>query len=132
MSHFRETPLYSGLELVTVTNMVVRPQDLFPFHNMPGVDRDGETVKVFDLKEELGGQYFVIFFFPMDLMDLTVDSEEVRSLQAMVETFAVEGCQVTPSPLPWPGRRRDGRQPPGHQQVDQQEFWWRPWVPPPL
>merc|ERR1719431_818536 len=74
MTHFNETPLYSGLELVTVTNTVVKPQDLFPFRKMPGVNRDGETVKVFDLKEELGGHYFVIFFFPMDL--------------------TVEGCQV--------------------------------------
>ena len=91
MSHFQETPFYSGLELVTVTNSVVRPQDLFPFRKMTGVDRDGETVKVFDLQEELGGQYFAIFFFPMDF---TVDSEEVRSLKAMLETFTMEGCQV--------------------------------------
>ena len=112
MSHLKETPFHSGLELVTVTNTVVRPQDLFPFRKMPGVDRDVETINVFDLKEELGGQYFAIFFFPMDF---TVDSEEVRSLQAMLEAFAMEGCQVTPLSSPVPGGRRDGRQPPGDQ-----------------
>ena len=103
MTHFNETPLYSGLELVTVTNTVVRPQDLFPFRKMAGVDRDGKTIKVFDLMEDLGAQYFAIFFFPMDFI---VDSEEVCSLKAMLEAFTVEGCQV--STLSSPGARWSG------------------------
>jgi hypothetical protein len=48
MSHFKEEPHFSGLQLVAVTNSVLRPQDTFPFRRMVGVDQDGQTVRIFD------------------------------------------------------------------------------------
>merc|ERR1711990_1146910 len=66
----------SGLHLLTLDNRVSVPQDIFTFHSMVGIDSDGETVRMFDLKTELEGKYFVLIFLPMDL------------------TFDSEGCQV--------------------------------------
>ena len=40
---------------------------------------------------KLEGKYFVLLFFPMDL---TVDSEEVLSFKASLESFEAEGCKV--------------------------------------
>ena len=85
-------PYFSGLHLLTVNNVVAVPQDTFTFHSMVGIDKDGESVRVFDLKTELEGKYFVLIFLPMDL---TFDSEEVLSFKASLESFAAEGCQVT-------------------------------------
>ena len=96
MSHFKEIdPYFSGLQELTVKNEVVTPQDTFasfaPNALAPssyfGIDKDGETVRLFDLKDELSNKYFVLIFLPMDL---TFDSEEVLSL----ESFEAEGCQV--------------------------------------
>ena len=93
MSHFKEVPAYfSGLRLLTVDNVAAAvPQNIFTFKSMIGIDRDGESVKVFDLKTELEGKYFVLIFLPMDF---TCDSEEVLSLKASLESFDAEGCQV--------------------------------------
>ena len=93
MSHFKEVPAYfSGLRLLTVNNVAAAvPQDIFTFKSMIGIDRDGESVKVFDLKTEMEGKYFVLIFLPMDF---TCDSEEVLSLKASLESFDAEGCQV--------------------------------------
>ena len=85
-------PYFSGLHLLTVNNVVAVPQDNFTFHSLVGIDKNGESVRVFDLKTELGGKYFVLLFFPMDL---TVDSEEVLSFKASLESFEAEGCKVT-------------------------------------
>ena len=59
MSHFKEVPAYfSGLRLLTVNNVAAAvPQDIFTFKSMIGIDRDGESVKVFDLKTEMEGKY---------------------------------------------------------------------------
>ena len=94
MSHFKEVPAYfSGLRLLTVNNVAAAvPQDIFTFKSMIGIDRDGESVKVFDLKTELEGKYFVLIFLPMDL---TFDAEEVLSFKATLESFDAEGCQVS-------------------------------------
>ena len=92
MSHFKEMPYFSGLHLLTLQNRVSVPQDIFNFHNMVGIDSDGNTVRMFDLKSELEGKYFVIIFLPMDL---TFDSEEVLSIKASLESFEAEGCQVS-------------------------------------
>jgi len=91
MSHFKEMPYFSGLHLLTVNNVVAVPQDSFTFHSLVGIDKDGESVGVFDLKEHLDGTYFVLIFLPMDL---TFDAEEVLSFKASLESFAAEGCQV--------------------------------------
>ena len=91
MSHFKEMPYFSGLHLLTVNNVVAVPQDSFTFHSLVGIDKDGESVGVFDLKEHLEGTYFVLIFLPMDF---TCDSEEVLSLKASLESFDAEGCQV--------------------------------------
>ena len=92
MSHFKEMPYFSGLHLLTINNKVSVPQDIFTFpNNMVGIDSDGETVRMFDLKTELEGKYFVLIFLPMDL---TFDSEEVLSFKASLESFEAEGCQV--------------------------------------
>ena len=56
-----------------------------------GIDKDGETVRLFDLKDELYNKYFVLIFLPTDL---TFDSEEVLSFKASLESFEAEGCQV--------------------------------------
>ena len=85
-------PYFSGLHLLTVNNVVAVPQDIFTFHSLVGIDKDGESVGLFDMKTELEGKYFVLAFFPMDL---TFDSEEVLSFKASLESFAAEGCQVT-------------------------------------
>ena len=85
-------PYFSGLHLLTLQNRVSVPQDIFNFHNMVGIDSDGNTVRMFDLKTELEGKYFVIIFLPMDL---TFDSEEVLSIKASLESFEAEGCQVS-------------------------------------
>ena len=92
MSHFKEVPYFSGIGLLNVNNVVSMPQDVFTPHNMVGVDSDGNTVRMFDLNTELEGKYFVLLFFPMDL---TVDSEEVLSFKASLESFEAEGCKVT-------------------------------------
>ena len=92
MSHFKEMPYFSGLHLLTVNNVVAVPQDNFTFHSLVGIDKNGESVRVFDLKTELEGKYFVLIFLPMDF---TFDAEEVLSLKASLESFAAEGCQVT-------------------------------------
>ena len=92
MSHFKEMPYFSGLHLLTVNNVVSVPQDNFTFHSLVGIDKNGESVRVFDLKTELEGKYFVLIFLPMDF---TFDAEEVLSLKASLESFAAEGCQVT-------------------------------------
>ena len=92
MSHFKEVPYFSGIGLLNVNNVVSMPQDVFTSHNMVGVDSDGNTVRMFDLNTELEGKYFVLLFFPMDL---TVDSEEVLSFKASLESFEAEGCKVT-------------------------------------
>merc|ERR1711990_992769 len=81
----------SGLHLLTLDNRVSVPQDIFTFHSMVGIDSDGETVRMFDLKTELEGKYFVLIFLPMDL---TFDSEEVLSFKATLESFEAEGCEV--------------------------------------
>ena len=91
MSHFKEMPYFSGLHLLTLDNRVAVPQDIFTLPNMVGIDSDGETVRMFDLKTELEGKYFVLIFLPMDF---TCDSEEVLSLKASLESFDAEGCQV--------------------------------------
>jgi len=91
MSHFKEMPYFSGLHLLTLDNRVAVPQDIFTLPNMVGIDSDGETVRIFDLKTELEGKYFVLIFLPMDL---TFDSEEVLSFKASLESFEAEGCQV--------------------------------------
>ena len=91
MPHFKDDAHFSGLRLLTVTNSRVKPQDTFPYRTMVGVDTDGETVREFDLKAELEGHYFVIFFFPMDF---TVDSEEICSFKASLEGFSAEKCDV--------------------------------------
>ena len=100
MSHFKEIdPYFSGLQELTVKNEVVTPQDTFasfaPNALAPssyfGIDKDGETVRLFDLKDELSNKYFVLIFLPMDL---TFDSEEVLSFKASLESFEAEGCQV--------------------------------------
>jgi len=91
MSHFKEMPYFSGLHLLTVNNKVAVPQDIFTFHTVVGVDKDGESVVMFNMKTELEGKYFVLIFLPMDL---TFDSEEVLSFKASLESFAAEGCQV--------------------------------------
>jgi len=91
MSHFKEMPYLSGLHLLTLDNRVSVPQDIFTFTNMVGIDSDGETVRMFNLKTELEGKYFVFIFLPMDL---AVDSEEVLSFKASLESFEAEGCQV--------------------------------------
>ena len=91
MSHFKEMPFFSGLHLLTVNNVVAVPQDIFTFHSLVGIDKDGESIRVFDLKTELEGKYFVLIFLPMDL---TFDSEEVLSLKSSLESFEAEGCQV--------------------------------------
>ena len=96
MSHFKEMPYFSGLHLLTVNNVVAVPQDSFTFHSLVGIDKDGESVGVFDLKEHLDGTYFVLIFLPMDL---TFDAEEVLSFKASLESFAAEGCQVTFMPF---------------------------------
>ena len=96
MSHFKEMPYFSGLHLLTVNNVVAVPQDSFTFHSLVGIDKDGESVGVFDLKEHLEGTYFVLIFLPMDL---TFDAEEVLSFKASLESFAAEGCQVTFMPF---------------------------------
>ena len=85
-------PYFSGLHLLTVNNVVAVPQDIFTFHSLVGIDKDGESVGLFNMKTELEGKYFVLAFFPMDL---TFDSEEVLSFKASLESFAAEGCQVT-------------------------------------
>ena len=92
MSHFKEVPYFSGIGLLNVNNVVSMPQDVFTPHSMVGVDSDGNTVRMFDLNTELEGKYFVLLFFPMDL---TVDSEEVLSFKASLESFEAEGCKVT-------------------------------------
>ena len=92
MSHFKEMPYFSGLHLLTVNNKVAVPQDIFTFHSVIGIDKDGESVGVFNMKTELEGKYFVLIFLPMDL---TFDSEEVLSFKASLESFAAEGCQVS-------------------------------------
>ena len=89
--HFKDTPYFSGLPLVTVTNCLTKPQDLFPFCKMVGVDGDGKTIKVFNLKTELDDKYFVIFFFPMDF---TIDSQEVTRFRKFLSDFDAENCQV--------------------------------------
>ena len=89
--HFKDTPHFSGLPFVTVTNSCIMPQDKFPFRKMAGVDVDGKTVKVFDLETEFHDQYFIIFFFPMDF---TIDSQEVTSFSKFLSEFAAENCQV--------------------------------------
>ena len=91
MSHFKEMPYFSGLHLLTVNNKVAVPQDIFTFHSVIGIDKDGESVGVFNMKTELEGKYFVLIFLPMDL---TFDSEEVLSFKASLESFEAEGCQV--------------------------------------
>ena len=91
MSHFKETPYFSGLPLVTVSNKVVKPQDQFPFRKMVGVDKDGETVRIFDLETEFENEYFVIFFLPMDF---TVDSAEVCAFAETRTQFEAENCEV--------------------------------------
>ena len=91
MSHFKEVPYFSGIGLLNVNNVVSMPQDVFTPHSMVGVDSDGNTVRMFDLNTELEGKYFVLLFFPMDL---TVDSEEVLSFKASLESFEAEGCKV--------------------------------------
>ena len=91
MSHFNEVPYFSGIGLLNVNNVVSMPQDVFTPHSMVGVDSDGNTVRMFDLNTELEGKYFVLLFFPMDL---TVDSEEVLSFKASLESFEAEGCKV--------------------------------------
>ena len=92
MSHFKEVPYFSGIGLLNVNNVVSMPQDVFTPHSMIGIDSDGNTVRMFDLNTELEGKYFVLLFFPMDL---TVDSEEVLSFKASLESFEAEGCKVT-------------------------------------
>ena len=92
MSHFNEVPYFSGIGLLNVNNVVSMPQDVFTPHSMIGIDSDGNTVRMFDLNTELEGKYFVLLFFPMDL---TVDSEEVLSFKASLESFEAEGCKVT-------------------------------------
>ena len=92
MSHFKEMPYFSGLHLLTLDNRVSVPQDIFTFHNMVGIDSDGETVRMFDLKTELEGKYLVLIFLPIDL---TLDAEEVLSFKATLESFDAEGCQVS-------------------------------------
>ena len=92
MSHFKEVPYFSGIGLLNVNNVVSMPQDVFTPHSMVGVDSDGNTVRMFDLNTELEGKYFVLLFFPMDL---TIDSEEVLSFKASLESFEAEGCKVT-------------------------------------
>ena len=89
--HFKDTPYCSGLPLVTVTNWITKPQDKFPFCKMVGVDEDGKTIKVFDLKTELDDKYFVIFFFPMDF---TIDYQEVTSFSKSLSDFDADNCQV--------------------------------------
>ena len=91
MSHFKEVPYFSGIGLLNVNNVVSMPQDVFIPHSMIGIDSDGNTVRMFDLNTELEGKYFVLLFFPMDL---TVDSEEVLSFKASLESFEAEGCKV--------------------------------------
>ena len=95
MSHFKEIdPYFSGLQELTVKNEVVTPQDTFASFapsSYFGIDKDGETVRLFDLKDELSNKYFVLIFLPMDL---TFDSEEVLSFKASLESFEAEGCQV--------------------------------------
>ena len=91
MSHFNEVPYFSGIGLLNVNNVVSMPQDVFTPHSMIGIDCDGNTVRMFDLNTELEGKYFVLLFFPMDL---TVDSEEVLSFKASLESFEAEGCKV--------------------------------------
>ena len=91
MSHFKEVPYFSGIGLLNVNNVVSMPQDVFTPHSMIGIDSDGNTVRMFDLNTELEGKYFVLLFFPMDL---TVDSEEVLSFKASLESFEAEGCKV--------------------------------------
>ena len=91
MSHFKEVPYFSGIGLLNVNNVVSKPQDVFTPHSMIGIDSDGNTVRMFDLNTELEGKYFVLLFFPMDL---TVDSEEVLSFKARLESFEAEGCKV--------------------------------------
>ena len=92
MSHFKEMPYFSGLHLLTVNNKVAVPQDIFTFHSVIGIDKDGESVGVFNMKTELEGKYFVLIFLPMDL---TFDSEEVLSFKATLESFEAEGCEVS-------------------------------------
>ena len=91
MSHFKEVPYFSGIGLLNVNNVVSMPQDVFIPHSMIGIDSDGNTVRMFDLNTELEGKYFVLLFLPMDL---TVDSEEVLSFKASLESFEAEGCKV--------------------------------------
>ena len=58
--------LEASMQFLTVSNEVTKPQDAFVFRKMNGVDKDGKTIRMVDMKSELENNYFVLFFFPID------------------------------------------------------------------
>jgi len=94
----------SNMELLTVSNKVTKPQDAFKFPSMTGVDKDGETIRMVNMKTEFENNYFVLFFFPMDFK---VDSSEVLSFKEHIAEFTKENCEIVgvTSDSPWTVKR---------------------------
>ena len=91
MAHFIDSPLESGISLLTVSNKITKPQDGFVFRPMVGVDKDGVTVRVVDMEAEFKDTYLVLFFFPMDFK---VDSSEVLSFKKHLDEFTENNCEI--------------------------------------
>ena len=91
MTNIGNSPLASSMQLLTVSNKATKPQDGFLFRPMSGVDKDGETIRVVDMENELRNNYFVLFFFSMDFK---VDSSEALSFKEHLEEFTKNHCEI--------------------------------------
>ena len=80
-----------GMQLLTVTNKVTKPQDTFEFRKMIGVDENGESIITVDMETDFEDNYFVLFFFPMDFK---VDSSEVLSFKEHLDAFTENHCKI--------------------------------------
>ena len=84
MLNNNSSSLEAGMQLLTVSNEVTKPQDAFLFRKMNGVDKDGKTIRIVDMVTAMKNNYFVFFFFPMDFR---VDSSEVISFKEHLDEF---------------------------------------------
>ena len=100
MLNNNSSSLEAGMQLLTVSNEVTKPQDAFLFRKMNGVDKDGKTIRIVDMETDMKNNYFVLFFFPMDFR---VDSSEVISFKEHLDEFTDNHCEIVgvTSDSPW-------------------------------
>ena len=72
-------------------SLLIQPKQKLPDINLPGVDKDGNTVKTFNILKDFAGSYLVVFFFRLGSQEEAV---EVLEFSKLSKDFKEAGCNI--------------------------------------